>query len=344
MKNLKRFMGIIAAVASLSLLAGCSFHYKTPFINIAGHGYYSYADAQQYTVGIGEETAEGVKSLDVNWINGKVELSSYDGDTVKFSETVDSGKSSGGAAMRWWLDNGVLRIRFCESGYEEAGKLSKTLTVMLPKELASSVGVYTTSADVQAQDIKARDISVDTTSGEILLSNCSAKKDISADSTSGDITLTDCSAGDDISADSTSGEIYMESCRAAETIEADSTSGDIEISLEDAARDIEIDTTSGKVRVSAVRVNSFKVDTTSGAVELSFSAAPPKGEIDTVSGRVTLKLPDMKGFTLDFETVSGKLESDFHVKTNGDHEYVYGNGECCYDVETVSGSLYIIEN
>lgn len=63
-------------------------------------------------------------------------------------------------------------------------------------------------------------------------------------------------------------------------------------------------------------------------------------EADMVSGNIELVIPESSGFTVSFDSVSGKLNSDFEV-TKEDDEYIFGDGNADYSVDTVSGSMRI---
>ena len=83
----------------------------------------------------------------------------------------------------------------------------------------------------------------------------------------------------------------------------------------------------------------MSADTTSGAVRFACGNADKLEEIsaDTVSGAVEIILPENDGFTLSYDTVSGSTRNDFAMKNDQ-----YGNGGIELNINTVSGSLDII--
>ena len=64
-------------------------------------------------------------------------------------------------------------------------------------------------------------------------------------------------------------------------------------------------------------------------------------DVDTVNGEVELILPVDAGFNLDFDSVSGRLYSEFNLYSEGDYRYGYGNGYTSIDVDTVNSDLYL---
>ena len=143
-----------------------------------------------------------------------------------------------------------------------------------------------------------------------------------------------------------------------------------------ALEELEVSTTGAQVDVSDVNTRSAKIDTVSGGVQLGgtadevgidsvsggatvtadcgkldFSAVSGgltarlqricEVEADTTSGDVALSLPAAEyGFTLDYDTVSGKLELGFNAD-GGDGRWTYGSGVNRLEISTVSGSLTV---
>ena len=78
---------------------------------------------------------------------------------------------------------------------------------------------------------------------------------------------------------------------------------------------------------------------TSGDYDLVLQSCPAKLDLGTTSGDVEIELPRGTGFTLQYDTVSGELESDFAMKRSGDTSFICGNGGGSIHAETTSGDL-----
>ena len=64
-------------------------------------------------------------------------------------------------------------------------------------------------------------------------------------------------------------------------------------------------------------------------------------DVDTVNGEVDLILPVDAGFNLEYDSLSGKLYSEFNLYRDGDSRYGSGNGYTSLDVDTVNSNLYL---
>ena len=103
--------------------------------------------------------------------------------------------------------------------------------------------------------------------------------------------------------------------------------------------EIDIETTSAYAYVSA-DAQKIELSTLSGDARV-MGASCPGVEIKTTSGDVALSLPAAEyGFTLDYDTVSGKLELGFNAD-GGDGHWTYGSGVNRLEISTVSGSLTV---
>ena len=159
---------------------------------------------------------------------------------------------------------------------------------------------------------------------------------IEVESTSASVTVSDISTKA-LSIDTVSGNINVADA-TAEVIELDSVSGLI-AGNDLIASSMEVDVTSGDTVLSGT-FRHLSMDSTSGDFEIRNTLAPASAELDTVSGDITLYFPLDEGFTVEFETVSGDFECDYAVSKRGSLR-ICGDGKGDYDVETVSGDLYI---
>ena len=104
---------------------------------------------------------------------------------------------------------------------------------------------------------------------------------------------------------------------------------------------LKIVTVSGEAAVDCDRVNEVKADAVSGGMVLRFERVPEKIESESVSGNVKIVLPEDAGFKVEFDSVSGSMNSAFSMDRKSDDEYVCGDERCEIDVDTVSGSLML---
>lgn len=154
-----------------------------------------------------------------------------------------------------------------------------------------AVKLCSTSGDIHCAAQVNSKISVDSTSGEVVLSGMQGSDivQIEAYTTSGDITLKDVHVRN-IVLESTSGEIELECCRASNQIQITSTSGDVDFDG-DYGGDMVIRTVSGEVSGILYSSKQFFVQTVSGDVSVPQSEEMRPGcKIVTTSGDVHLRI------------------------------------------------------
>lgn len=328
----------IVAMAALAGMLLCGCRVSINGMTIAGA--YNYANSEKYSVG-GGEIAGGISALYIDWVSGKVDIVSYDGEVVRFTESADK-DISGDLAMRYWLDNGRLHIRFCKSGISSYVNLNKTLTVWLPAgSMPEEIELDTTSAAITAEGLSVDSARFNSTSGDLTVTGGHFRLSLKADTTSGRVRVMD-STFPDGDIDTVSGDITIEGCTVKHELELDTTSGRVEAVMKGYTHSLSVDSVSGSVRVVSRGVDEFSADSTSGDVKAYFSKQPEKCSIETVSGRVELGLPEDADCCVSFDSTSGKLKSDLPAKVDGD-DYIIGDGSARYSIDTTSGSARIVK-
>ena len=262
-----------------------------------------YEHQDKYTVG-GAELTDEISRIQIDWLSGDIEIRYHQTDTVQFSESSNRAQTEK-ETMRYWLDGKTLHIRFSESGVKVESGLKKKLTLYLPEHLTDGIfEIDSVSADVLFDDITAKSVEIDTASGSV---------------------------------DFNGGEVVQE-------IAFDTASGDFTALLNGRLGELNVDTVSGNVQAELTALGLFDIDSTSGDVMLSAETAPERGEADIVSGDFTLHLPEDASFYVQFETVSGSVKSDFEMKIDTEKDtYTCGDGDSKYEIETVSGDVFLIK-
>lgn len=301
----QKFVFLLAALAFL-MLAGCG-----------GETLFSDNAAEQYTAGGGTVT-EPIKNLEIQWVSGSVEICQGTEDQVTFRETADRALSDD-LVMGWRLEGETLSITFCAANSWTLDIPDKALTVTLPQDLVlESVQVTTTSAEVYAPALQAREVACDTTSGD-LTAQLLGTETIQVNTVSGSVEVT---ALDD-----------------AKQVKAATTSGNVNLTL-GYADQLDVTTISGETRITAAQCRQTDLNSTSGNVTLDLQSASGACEVSTVSGEVTLSLPENADAAVEFSTVSGSFDSALSLRKEGDC-YFSGSGQNQYQVKTTSGSLRI---
>lgn len=102
--------------------------------------------------------------------------------------------------------------------------------------------------------------------------------------------------------------------------------------------EVSVSTASGGVSLYG-SMESVMMDSVSGELFLHCDEMLRSLEADTISGSVTLTVPADFGFSLEFDSVSGSVFSDFFDISGKVEKFTHGSGGAELRVDTVSGRL-----
>ena len=319
-------MVICAAVLAASVIMSGS-----GIMQAAG---FTYPHADKYTAGDAEIDGT-VKNLDIEWVNGKVEFEYSNGKAIELHERSDK-TISPDMQMRWWLDGDTLRVRYAKAGFRLKGNQQKELTVRLPESIAfGDVNISATSGELNIPALRAENLDLGVTSGNIVAAADADK--ISAGATSGDIDLRITEDTKEISVGTTSGSIVIEATEA-DRVKVSSTSGRI-CAVASRVTEFDAGTTSGNIDAEIGRSEKVKLGGTSGSISVKLTEMG-RLEIATTSGNVSAALPEKPGFTARLETVSGAIQNSLPLTRQG-NSYVCGDGSGTADIGTTSGDIRV---
>ncbi|MDO4482069.1 MAG: DUF4097 family beta strand repeat-containing protein [Bacillota bacterium] len=204
-------------------------------------------------------------------------------------------------SVHYMLDGTTLKIKFCKSGILNMKEPEKDLTICIPESLS-------------LKNLNIDGISADVAADEIL--------------------------ADKIYVNTLSGGIQLTGCIITDKADLDSISGSINADITESVKTLNCSSVSGEIDIHAQEIVFFSADTASGDVRLSSGTAPKELNIDTVSGEAYLQLPENSDFSLETDTVSGDFSSDIPCKGK-DGNYIFGNGDGEYEIDTISGDINI---
>ena len=148
-------------------------------------------DDEGYEIGSGTVPSAQLRSLDVDWIDGEVEIVLCNDAYLSITETCAKSLSEN-AKLRWSLseDGRNFSVKYRKStaflGFGEGGD-DKKLVLRVPASMGlESVSVCAKSADVRVEGVSAERIAVTTDTGSIALSDGSYAE-LSLTSTVGDL-------------------------------------------------------------------------------------------------------------------------------------------------------------
>ena len=245
----------------------------------------------------------------------------------------DDGTFGGDNGDRW-SDGHRVRVTNSGSGTEAAADLEIGVPAGQELNIYLAVGTITArnidgkilldthAADVVATGMKG-DLDIDTGSGDVRVDGMTGP--LRVDVGSGSVDLANVSGGD---------------------LDVDAGSGDVH-GTGIASTSLNIDTGSGEVELAGLVAQDVKVDVGSGDVTLSWTSDPGDVNIDSGSGQVRLALPAAAGATVDLESSSGDINSDFPISTTRIERDAlrgsFGDGRGRIVVETGSGDVSILK-
>ena len=242
---------ILLLIALCLVLCSCGFRAGT----------YS---AWGYNVGEGH-VADRVKNVEINWVDGSVQVAYHGSDEIAFSETSQRRVGKDGE-LRWKVDGDTLRIEYAAPGFRSWFSPEKDLTLMLPESLTlDALKINVVSAQVWGSGLKVDgEARVQSVSGDVQLGFADAPGKVDADTVSGDMELRFAQTPETITGNAVSGDMIIYLPRnAGFTAEVDSVSGRVEGDLPvekldkdrytcgDGACSISLDSVSGDVRFNA---------------------------------------------------------------------------------------------
>ncbi|MGI5985819.1 MAG: DUF4097 family beta strand repeat-containing protein [Oscillospiraceae bacterium] len=192
------------------------------------------------------------------------------------------------------------------------------------------------------------DLEINSTSGDIFISEIRLLGEFDIGSVSGNITVRN-STAENISAESTSGNVKLADVETA-GIDVDTVSGEISLSRIPKFIPISLETTSGEVYAEDIEAENIKVESVSGDIIIT-NVSGQKANLSTSSGDVDLNGADFAA--LIFNTISGDISGT--VSGSSDDYTVYtstlsgssslsshrGRGEKTLDLSSTSGSFDI---
>ena len=235
---------------------------------------------------------------------------------------------------RGWNGGRRLRVRSSGDGLDAWADL----VIKVPD--GHDVDAYLLVGALEARDVDAN-LTLDV--GAARVSASSTRGALLIDAGSGGVMLRDVQATQ-LTVDNGSGGIDMQNVRA-ESCTFDSGSGGVAGSSVSCER-FAVDIGSGGVRVNDASLGEVSVDAGSGGVVLELRRTPRTTTIETGSGGVTLTLPSSLSATLDIDTGSGGIRTDFAVRSSRIErrrlEGTIGDGAARLRVETGSGSVALL--
>ncbi len=158
---------ILCSVFALSL-GGILF--RNARFGLFSFGGYTYDNPRSYSVGGATVADERITEIDIDWLDGDIEILPTDGAEIVISEDYDGRDSD--YRLRWRIRRGELEIKFQKSAWSIGFVNSdppKKLTVLVPRDMLENmneVQVETVRSNVTFQG-NAEELSFDSVEGNL---------------------------------------------------------------------------------------------------------------------------------------------------------------------------------
>lgn len=263
--------------------------------------------------------------IDISNVKGAVTVSAWDKNEVGITGSLGEG------AKRLAVEGGGSSLSVRVEGPDRKGMLSwgsdssmqeTILNLKVPRGASLEVGVV--SAEVAVSELSGGQLQVDSVSGRIRVSAVTSPR-LRLESVSGDVEFD--GKAEDSSIETVSGDVTARGVSGRTRLE----------------------TVSGKLKiVAAAPLKQTEASSVSGDIEIT--GGLDKGgriEIETMSGDVRLGLPGSLSATIEAESFSGTLRSDFGTVQKPEHgpgsslRVKVGDGDGEISLDSFSGDVTI---
>jgi lia operon protein LiaG len=274
----------------------------------------------------GNVSTDGVDKITIRSVSSEVKISTHNSDQVNahfYGNVVGFNKEN----VPYLIvekngDEALVRIVYPLRTGVNIREETK-LNVLIPEDWNHNIEIKSISGDITADQLTGGDITLNTTSGNIKISEIKAKDNISVSSISGNCSI-DKSISDYAKINTSSGDIIIDSLEA---------------------EDIKFRTISGDAKLN-ITADEAELDSTSGNIVAEFTDGFEKISAKSISGNVKLGIPGKAEFTADLKTLSGSINcKDFSMNISSSGERVLkgrvGRGDGKINISTTSGDIKI---
>lgn len=272
---------------------------------------YTYINADEYLSGNATISDGEVTEIDLDYLAGSVEVeisSEVDEFTIEESYKKDLSEDE---RVHFLFKNGKLMVKYRASSSKKVKlNLEKTLVIKIPADRQNLTKI---TSDTHSASVK---IKGNFLNGAV----ANTISEVSLVSESGGIVVGGLNISE-LKVTSTSGNVDIKTCNVSKSVSIETISGGV-YSAGIITPVINAKSTSGAMRFKLSTTGTVNAETTSGAVEVGF-------------------LSSISGFTIGFETRSGKYSTEFSETADGSNRK-YGSGSGAnVTVKTVSGALSV---
>ena len=250
-------------------------------------------DTTGYSVG-NATIGDGADNLEIDWVSGEVTIKEHDEDTIIIEE-ISKNTLEDDDKMRYIVEDGILKIRFCRNNFNNRAK--KDLVVTIPKGKQFGKFIYdSASGNLNFDELYVDIFDADSASGKITGRKLIATGEVNIDTASGATEITEAFAATKLDVDTNSGAVVVKNAEVTDEIKINLASGKVDIGLVKMC-DVDIDAASSNVTLSVPKDASFTVDydSASGKLNMECSASILDGKYTVGDGEYSVKVDTASG-------------------------------------------------
>lgn len=155
---MKKLLNFTLPILLVPLLNGCS-------------SLYTYEDSEKYISSSDFEINSKIEEIELNWINGNVNLFQNENETISINET-----NQGNYPLYYYLDETTLKIAFVKSGTNQSvfNTLNKEINIYLPSYLIDLDFDIVNGSVKSNSNISTKEMDVDIVNGNIEVNQVNA--------------------------------------------------------------------------------------------------------------------------------------------------------------------------
>ena len=291
---------------------------------------YNYPDADKYV--LGSSNLEGIETINIDWISGKV-IFTRNFDAVSYFEEEYTQDLTDDYLLHYYKKGKELNIKFAKSGANLNNKnIEKTLKIHINKDdiIKRNILVNTISADVNVGFVDFNDVNISTVSGDVNISKVNSPK-VMLTTISGEVEVVELKSSY-IDVSTISGDIDFKTLSNPTS----SIAGMVNVLSIDKAN---ISTISGDTKIRGYNIGDLEFNSTSGNLEYDFYGEYNFDiDINTTSGNIKFGFISLASMIIEYDTTSGSFNSSFDV-TIQNGKYIVKDGKNKVNVNTTSGNL-----
>ncbi len=221
----------------------------------------------------------------------------------------------------------------------------EALIVEIPEDFKGNLDASASSGSIKIEDdFELSNVKLSNSSGNTRIYNSLVADSLNVNSSSGSIKFNGIVTANNVSAKANSGSIRSTmGIKANGNLDLNTSSGSIDIDNDTTSRDLYAHTNSGSIRMANVYVEEYNIKSTSGSIKIDnitggghvkttsggirLELNSPKGDIDVTSssGSIRLALESSLQFTLNAQTSSGSIKTNFATQKNDRGNFATAN-------------------